>query len=260
MHKRFFHFSYPGSGGSSRLHALRDGDAFVELATALCEKQYKYGELILNFPLSQDKSLQQCLGPTDVLVLTTRPPLTDDDFDRKYIKQSGTELEQSILRAVRTYFKVCRRSYVMLSEGMAKKLKHPNRGEIEFYSYAGAYYKRYRKPYTRRRKEHQWEKPVSPTVTAAFLLLTRLWEDGPSLLNAFGIDGTTTLIWCYLLRTTYAHFLNLEAPRFVMAEMVGSLVPEFPHTLSFAKDWQIDILLDHPLNSETAFTSEAVSI
>lgn len=251
MHKRFFHFSYPESEGKPRIHTLRDGDAFAELATALCEKHYKYGELIINFPSSDDNSGQHALGPTDVLVLTTRPPLHDDPFDRKYIKRSGTGLERSILQSVGTHFSVCRRSYVMLSEEMAAKLKQTNRGEIEFTMYTGAYYKRYRTPYTRRRKQHQWERPENPTVTAAFLLLTRLWENGPSLLNAFGMDGTSTLIWCYRLRTDYAHFLNLETPRFVMAEMVGSLVPEFPPTLSFARDWQIDILLDYSFTNST---------
>jgi len=77
--------------------------------------------------------------------------------------------------------------------------------------------------------------------------LTRLWDGGPRLLSAFGMDGVSTLIWCYLLRTVHPNLLDLETPRFVMAEMIASPLPEVPPTLSFAKDWRIDILLDHRL-------------
>jgi hypothetical protein len=249
MDARFFHFSYLGTQKQEkpRLHALRDGDAFAELAAALYEQHGKYGGLILNFPVSDDNPGPPTLGLSDLLVLTTRPPLNDDDFDRKYIKRSGTELEKSILQTVGLYFSVCRRSYVKLSEDMAAKLKYANRGEIQFSMYAGAYYKRHRTPYTRSRELHKWEKPAKSTVTAAFALLTRLWDGGPRLLSAFGMDGVSTLIWCYLLRTVHPNLLDLETPRFVMAEMIASPLPEAPPTLSFAKDWRIDILLDHRL-------------
>jgi len=249
MNKRFFHFSYPEPQKQEklRLHALRDGDAFAELAAALYEQDDKYGELILNFPLSHDNLAHPTLGPSDLLVLTTRPPLNDDAFDRRYIKRSGSELEKSILRAVGLYFSVCRRSYLKLSEDMAAELKYPNRGEIQFTMYAGAYYKRYRTPYTRSREQHRWERPPKSSMTAAFVLLTRLWDRGPNFLNAFGMDGASTLIWCYLLRTVYPDLLDLKSPRFVMAEMIASPVPELPPTLSFAKEWSINILLDHAL-------------
>ena len=246
MDKRFFHFSYPESQKREkpRLHALRDGDAFAELAAALFEQHYHFGELVLNFPHGA-KELTPLLGPSDLLVLTTRPPLNDDEFDRKYIARSGTELEKAILDAVGFYFSVCRRSYVKLSQEMAAKLKYANRGEIEFSMYAGDYYKRYRAPYTCSRELHRWQVPANARTTAGFVILTRLWNGGPNLLNVFGLDGASTLIWCYLLRTVYPELLTSESQRFVVAEITASPLPEVPSTLSFAKNWKVEILLDH---------------
>ena len=246
MEKRFFHFSYPESQKREklRLHALRDGDAFAELAAALYNQHHHFGELVLNFRHCT-KEVTPLLGPSDLLVLTTRPPLNDDELDRRYIARSGTELEKAILDAVKFYFSVCRRSYVKLSPDMATKLKYPNRGEIEFSMYAGGYYKRYRAPYTHSRKLHRWEIPVNARTTAGFVILTRLWDGGPNLLNVFGLDGASTLIWCYLLRTVYPELLVLESERFVMAEITAAPLPEVPSTLSFAKNWKVEILLDH---------------
>ena len=246
MVKRFFHFSYlePQKQHARRLHALRDGDAFAELALALSEQDLTYGELILNHPLS---ARQPNLDSSDLLVLTTRPPLHDDPFDRRFIKRSETPLEKAILNAIGPCFGACRRSYLKLSEDMARELKYPNRGEIEFRTYRGAHYKRFRTPYTQSKTDHKWEIPPTPMATAVFLLLMRLWDDGPMLLNAYGMDGTSTLIWCYLLRTVYQRMLNVETPRFVMAEIITAPIPDSAATLEFAKQWNVELLLDHPL-------------
>jgi hypothetical protein len=246
MEKRFFHFSYPETQKREkpRLHALRDGDAFAELAATLFDQHYHFGELVLNFRHST-KELTSLLAPSDLLVLTTRPPLNDDEFDRRHIARSGTELEKAILDAVGFYFSVCRRSYVKLSQDMAANLKYPNRGEIQFSMYAGGYYKRYRAPYTRNRKLHKWAVPTNARTTAGFVVSTRLWDGGPKLLNVFSFDGASTLIWCYLLRTVYPELLASESRRFVMAEITASPLPDIPSTLSFAKKWKVEILLDH---------------
>ncbi|MFY9570672.1 MAG: hypothetical protein WAV20_04615, partial [Blastocatellia bacterium] len=105
------------SQGKPRLHALRDSDAFAELAAVLNEQGYVYNGLILNFPVAEEDATEiPTLGPSDLLVLTTRPPLNDDYFDRRFIKRSDTELEKSVLKAVGCYFSVCRRSRIVLSQ------------------------------------------------------------------------------------------------------------------------------------------------
>ncbi|MFY9553678.1 MAG: hypothetical protein WAV47_03050 [Blastocatellia bacterium] len=245
------------SQGKPRLHALRDSDAFAELAAVLNEQSYVYNGLILNFPVAEEDATEiPTLGPSDLLVLTTRPPLNDDYFDRRFIKRSDTELEKSVLKAVGCYFNVCRRSRIVLSQRMVEKLKFSDRGEIEFTMYGGASYRRYRMPGTKNREQHKWQEQKESIKTAAFALLTNLWKGGPSLLNAFGMDGPGTLIWCYLLRTRFAHLL--KSPRFIMAEITTQPLPQMPPTLAFAEQWDVDLLLNHPLDeSDSAGTFQS---
>jgi hypothetical protein len=247
---RFFHFSYLRQDvrGMPQIHELRDGHAFAELAMLLRTNECHYGGLLLNYPVPVPHVKTPDLTSTDLLVLTTRPPLNDDELDSRPIRRSGTPLERIVLETVRQAFRICRRSYVMLSEEMARRLPDPyrNRGEMEFTLNGPACYKRYRMPYTKKKTEHQWcvDSSESPR-TSAFVLFTRM-PNGAMLLNAFSMDGPGTLIWCYLLRSRHPHVI--DSPRFVMAEMIPSgSVPERPPSLSFADNWSVDILLDHPL-------------
>ncbi len=245
MPRLVYHFSYPESPsqGRPRLHDLRDGDAFAELMAPLYDHQFRYGGLLFNFPDPTHTLRPQDFDPSDLIVLSTRPPLNDDEFDRKYIRRSGTPMESAILNAVHRYFDVCRRSRITLAKALAPQLKFLNRGEINFTMHQGAYYRRHRTPYISNREEHRWQYMEEGEVkTAAFLLLTKLTEAGPTLLTAFGMDGNSTLIWCYLLRTKYPDLLRSE--RFVMAEITAAPLPQRPHNLSFADDWQVDFLLN----------------
>ena len=70
-------------------------------------------------------------------------------------------------------------------------------------------------------------------------------EEGPELLVAFSLDGPETLTWCHLLRTRYAELLMSK--RFVMAEITFSDFPTNPATLAFVDDFEVDFLLNEPL-------------
>lgn len=249
MERRLFHFSYPlrPSRSEPLLHALRDGDAFAELEPALLKEGYDYHGLILNYPAPDFKRESPALSDSDLIVLTTRPPTPyESETEQRHMTLSGEELEKSILSVVNLYFRQHTRSHMKLSNEMADQLTKPDRGEIEFRVRNGAHYKRHKMPYAKKRDQMIWQTRTNETaLTAAFLLFTNLWTGGPLLLNAFGMDGPTTLIWCYLLRTRFPEFLKPH--QFVMAELTTEPFPRKPEDLSFAKDWAVDILVKQEL-------------
>jgi hypothetical protein len=258
MQKRLFHFSYPiqQTQAEPLIHALRDGDAFAEIAAVLLKDGYDYDGLLFNFSSPDPDVSSPDLGASDLVVLTTRPPHRHNErIARKdTVIASGEKLEQSLLDAVDRHFRTHSRTLVKLRREMAEKLIKRDRGEIEFGQYRrtrlneshkeshSARYDRYRDPYS---ESQTWIKPTSETLTAAFLLCTNLWDGGPLFLNAFGMDGPTTLIWCYLLRTRFPEFLKPH--RFVMAEMTTEPFPPKPQSLGFAKQWKVEILLNQQL-------------
>ena len=114
----YYWFSYPTAPRSMRrtdqrshldFHRVRDGVMVLSLAPVLHDAGYRFGGEILNFPsrLSPEAAHRQSvpkLGPSDLLVLPTRPPLDDDPDDRRSMKPSNTELESGVFRAMRTVF------------------------------------------------------------------------------------------------------------------------------------------------------------
>jgi len=211
----------------------------------LAARGFVYGGLLFNYPDPDDAGLP-ALNPSDIVVLTTRPPLNDGDgWDRKHIQKSGSSLEQAILAGVGRHFDNCRRSSIRLNQETAAHLgPAADRAEIQFRVYKRSHYRRHRNPYGNAAARHFVTRPAANT-TAAFLVSTPLAPGGPHLLNAFGMDGTTTLVWCYLLRTRFPHLL--DGPRVVVAEIETTDLPHRPSRLAFADAWPVRLLLDlHP--------------
>jgi hypothetical protein len=228
------------------IHELRDGDAFVELAVGLAANDHEYGGLLLNHQGVDLSFASVGIRPSDIVVLTTRPPQSDDpELHRLFIQRTKTDLEQVILNTMRRYFRKCSRARIILTEEFACKLKQQDRGDIIFTQYGPACYSELRNPClkSKRRPKIVYK---GPRKTAAFFLRTRLDEEGPVLLAAFSMDGPGTLTWCHLLRTRFSHLLTSE--RFVMAEITFSDFPAKPVTLSFAQDFETEFLLDQPLD------------
>lgn len=256
--RSYYKFSYPLGGGRPKLNKQRDGDAFIELAPILATENCRYGGIILNspppgldvsnLPEKPIKVNHSFLKPTDLLVLTTRPPLDDENKrDKKIIYCSHTDLEAKVFKTVRPYFGISTRSNIQLSEEIARELpsRYAKRANITFRQNQGAYYTSYRQL-----GSLKWFMPELPPRTAAYLLIPRKrHQRHPQVLCSFGMGGTETLIWSYLLRKRYwAELeLDLDSPRFVMVEMFTKEVPESPLTLSFADKWRIDVLLNIPL-------------
>jgi hypothetical protein len=77
--------------------------------------------------------------------------------------------------------------------------------------------------------------------TSAFLLNTRLWENGPTLIAAFAMDSVASIVWSWILARQHADWL-LE-PGFTMVDLVRGPVPDRPTLLDFAQDWKMEIVL-----------------
>jgi len=257
--KRFFRFSYhvPPKRDSQAPrkplpHHLRDGDAALELAMVLAAQGYEYGDLLLNYPGERRSPLtvvkDTFLGPADLLLLTTRPPLDDEDEPaRKKLLRSYTTLEQKVLDALREFFSRCNRTQVILSERLVLSSTPAvaSKRNIQFRQHGGASYDSYTAG-----SDDDWHKPPADVrMTAAYLTYTpQVWVGGPALLAAFGMSGTETLVWTHLLRTRFSHLLTTQLSQFagsqlfVMAEMVTTEPPARPTDLGFASQWQVTIL------------------
>jgi hypothetical protein len=186
------------------------------------------------------------LGPSDLLVLTTRPPLDDKQYkDKKKVIPSRSWFEtKMVFPAMRDIFRWCSRLEVDLTEKAAGALreKFKNRAFLAFHIDAAASYAS-STAHEKCEKQEPWDR----MTTAAYLVHTRqLWPRGPELLAAFGMGGTVGLVWAYLLRKRFPHLL--QGSRFVMAEIVrnGPLPPR-PLTLEFADKWSARVIADLPL-------------
>ena len=77
---RHFHLTYSSAAPDDvhKLFKVRDGAAFNELAATLVPLGYRYGTTIHFYP-NNKRPLRDLpeLNANDLLVLTTRPPLTD---------------------------------------------------------------------------------------------------------------------------------------------------------------------------------------
>ncbi len=264
--KRIFRLAYHAAQNSAsrfRIHQLRDGDAFAELSPILFARGYEFGGLLLNLPPGNKHALRHIdvshLTASDLLVLNTRPPVHDEKMGvNRPVLTSHNTLEAEIFHALDPYyFEICARSQMLLSESMADKLLSgfKDRANILFrMNRDGSYLKH------RGRRDRYWQKlPDEKKLTAAYLIqIPQLWEDGPGLLAAFGMAGTETLAWNYLLRTRFQDWIGCY--QFLMAEIVPGQLPADPTSLSFADQWEVTPILTVPLLASSADTSSTSPI
>ena len=233
-----------------KLFQLRDTAAALELIPALQELGFEYGDPILNYPPSdgaQDPSAKNGLlevdlsfvRPGDLIMLTTRPPLHDlVHGDRKQIRRGYTDLEERVFAVWRQYLEVCARSHVQLTKPLCREVRQgfESRRDMAFSEGIMAPYRELNALDGSRRRR------PPPRRTAAFLLrVDSMWEGGPGLLGAFGMDGTSTMVWAYRLARDHSELL--AEPGFVMAELEGPPVPPRPSNLRWAMECNIEIIL-----------------
>ncbi len=246
---RFYRITYSNCGpeDDAKLFQGRDGLAFNELTAPLPALGYDFGTTIHFY--SDD---QRALGtfpafqPADLLVLPTRPPLTDREClipPRKIIRNSRNELEKLIFRRLFKYFAYCTRKHVQLTAEAQKFLLT----DVDRWKFI-EFFENHRQDHPLgtaliqkhpllRKKHHD-----RPPSTVAFLVRSEALagvDNTPGVkcgfLASFGMDGYSTLIWNHLVRTRYPHWL--ATPGFVMAELIFKQpIPTRPLTIEFAAD------------------------
>lgn len=209
MTKRFFPMAFyvkPKDLGErsieTQIHKTRDGIAAQELGSVLYAHGFEYGNTLLNVPRAMhqmNKQTSVSLGKSDLLLLATRPPL-DDTKPRQSVPAgesaktsarpifgSGKEPETSVLAELKFFFDRCDRSKVALSANC-----HPDDPalmEIDFAQNQGGH-------------TFRFGGQVRTSTTVGYLAsVPSVEREGCRLLNAFGMGGTETLWFSFLLRT-----------------------------------------------------------
>jgi len=249
LSRRHFHLTYSSAAPDDihKLFKVRDGAAFNELAATLAGLGYQYGTTIHFYP-NDKRPLKDlpALRATDLLVLTTRPPLTDREAvhkPRRIILSSENDLEKLIFKQLFHHISYCTRRHIHLAPAARDRLAaEPQKWEsLEFYENSGATHPlgvSIIKKHLGLPKKQQ----AGANSTVAFLFRADSLpgiEKTPGLpcglLASFGMDGYSTLIWNTIVRHKYPHFVAKAG--FVMAELVFKKdFPENPLTPEFALD------------------------
>jgi len=254
---RFVRFGYYITGRKDtpqQIQHVRDGAAFLEIAAILQKEGYSYGSTIYNWPLEETREPGKkvdtsFLKSKDLIVLTTRPPLDDDNAqNKKRIKKSDSLLENKLFEKLREFLKVCDREHGILTETWANKLppKYLDRAEIIFKQNAGADILGSKAYHDTR----MLKKEKTQNKTMFYIInIPRLCKNGPGLFCSFGMRGQEALIGAYLLRTKYWSHLNFsfDNPYMALLEITMGNIPFFTHTLDFADNWHVDIILNDKL-------------
>jgi hypothetical protein len=219
------------------IHQLRDGDAALELAEVMRGRGYRYGGLLLNYPGKPDalpRKLAISFKSTDLLMLTSRPPMHDEaDQDRRRIAPSRTDLEDKVFESLRRYFKHCSRTEITLADDLVLKKELSSYRSVTFREYHEAYCLEYTgsKPSRHDRR------------TLSYITYTpHVWPGGPGLLCAFGMGGPETLITNFLIRTKPDLRRCIMAYQFVMIELHEQEIILPQDSLALASKWQYKIL------------------
>lgn len=252
----FYWFGLPlMNPDTASIHQQRDVESAIELTPELMRRGFDYGGPLMNFPEHSKLELDLPAKKGDLIVMTTRPPLDDNLSDSPHlvIRRTGSPLEWSILNFVRKYFVYCDRRQVTIGDEYARDFKPgcDDRHHI-LYTAHGAHidhrhfnFARYKVTMRfKDRKQRSW--PADDSRTALYLLHVKEFaENGPDLLVSFGMTGSCGLAWAHILRTRYPELL--DGYRFVVAEMEIGTIAQTPVTLSFAEQWNIDIILNREL-------------
>lgn len=243
----------------SRIHWTRDALASFELVECLRGFGHGYKETILNRPFlfdhKEDEPPTEPLDTADawsfltrdqILLQPTRIPLDDRTTnDKRYVVRPYNWVDFQIAGRVRPYFKQLARSRVWLAEDLCRDLRNRtddelpygdrrSRERIKFFQGGDewAVYDRLLLPKAHGRGLQQVRADSQRCLsTATFMLfIPELWPGGPQFLSAFGMSGSATLLWAFLLKTQLAgvveEFTLSRSCRFLMAELTYGGSPD----------------------------------
>ena len=239
--RRVTHFSYYSELRKNEVplvHKLRDGNAFSEVMEALRDRGYRYDRLIINTPDAAPHAYDSyAFTPDDLLVVTTRPPLSDD-YEKRKIARTGTSMEARFLTLIGQYFQRCSIDNILLRKELADCLTKPgfrDLADLRFWATKDSRHARsaYRRP------------SDGPPHTVAYLLFieTEAWPGGPGVLCSFALGGPYTLLWNHWLRTNdkVKGLVRDAGSRFVVADItIGPGVSSAWTDLSPADSWAVD--------------------
>jgi len=260
--KRFVRFCYLSneSHGRERYpHMLRDESAVVELMPALGFLGFEYGGIFINWPIClpdgtpiEDTSVSDFdainLGESDLLLLTTRPPINDKPLSRKPLRKSGSALERQLFDALKKqYFEHCSRDEISLHESIGQTLKdeYQNRSTIG-YEVKGQHAGYMDVSGGERKQKYE---PWTQDMTSGFIIHDRLGNKRRPFLVIFGMSGTMTLLLAhYLGKNPDILDQALLKPSFTMIEVVrtGPILcekdPMRPFNLDFCLKWNWNLI------------------
>lgn len=271
---KFVRFCYLSADDKRRFpHQVRDGDAALQLFDALRDLGYEHGDLFINWPCepgTADTSIADFtrlhMDENDLLLLTTRPPLTDEPDQQKPNYASGTELEARIFESLwEKGFHECSRTCVSTLPVLRRTFRkgYENRSSIQYY----AIRLRDRSPRAQDQPEEfigdasyhavcglggtSVPRALMKRLSAGYVAHVPIAKGMPRLLAVFGMSGTTTLLWSYVLGSKRRDLLKwaVDEPselRFAMAEITTSApIPQRPPTLEVClkeMGWQDEVI------------------
>lgn len=268
------HFSYDVSDNNSLIHKRRDGDAFTELlALYLSNQENDYAELIMNHPhhlIKNHKTLPQKFSSEDIIVLTTRPPISDEEasktslkvekksrrrFGLQYctrsIEKSRTPLETYIINRLEEAMPICTRKQINFSDHIKNKLIKEDklqgenkRGYKSDFSISVKGDPRYSHFGLFNENGGHEAKTPDTTKTPGFLINLPGKAGNPRILACFGLSGTATLIFSRWIRLNYKAE-DLMNDRFLFVDFpIECHNFQYSPDLSFVKTLEPEILLD----------------
>ncbi|HEY6349669.1 MAG TPA: hypothetical protein VI636_09690 [Candidatus Angelobacter sp.] len=211
--------------GSTRLmreFKTRDGLAFIEVQSQLPPPHFLYKGTYENIPRdappdfpskfpAHDPAEFGWLDDTDLLILTIRPPISDDfvrEDAKRTIPRSYSWLECTLLNELQThFFRGCSRDLITISKSLHDRVPSPHRiRKFLQNGVAGSWYPR-----------------IQPRCTSGYVAFLPKTNKLPAVMNIFGMGGNDTLRTAHLLRV---HFPDLLAslvaaprPRLLIFEM-----------------------------------------
>ena len=243
--RRLIHFAYPLHCREDREYQpfrLRDTAAAHVIGDALMDLGYRYTDTIINWPSSGESIIPfdcSCFRETDLILLTTRPPMHDRLIPaRRTIRRSWTNLEHGLFIGPlsRWIERSTRPEMALTPAAAAISAEIAKRKSMEFRMHFGAMPRAYGS------LTGVWERfETAPPLTVAFLVYAEhAWSGGPGFLAAFGMDPMATLAWCWQLATRFPHLLCTTP--FALAEMKIVSPKEPPTWLSFTDAWEVNLL------------------
>lgn len=228
------------------IHKLRDGAAILELSPMLERAGYSYHGPLLQIPenVSADefrspniRDFQIDLGPTDIVVQATRPPM--DDYRRKRrVDASGANLETRILNAAAHFIEECDRWTVVLRDDVALPKEHLGLRRVEFSQYNSGFVEKIN-------QEHYEGVPANLAI--GYLLAMPPSEETPHrIVMSWSSGGAETLWFCHLLRERlsdlYEKAVRATEPRLWLVRFRG--VDYTPHPrLIYQFDGDSDVIV-----------------